>query len=81
MSDWISVEEGTPKQGDRVLLAIQHEECLVVGYWGCGEYEACTVNMEVSCCGYCYGGMVERGFRSEEVTHWMPLPDPPNTLA
>lgn len=77
MVGWISVNEQTPSQGERVLLKIDLEDCPVVGYWGCGRYEACTVNMEVSCGAFCYGGNVDGSFSGEDVTHWMPLPNPP----
>lgn len=77
MSEWIDATASKPKQGDRVLLSIKYEECPVVGYWGEGRWEACTVNHEVSCCTYCYGGMVDGNFKSEEVTHYMHLPEPP----
>jgi len=75
---WNKASESTPSQGERVLLAIAYEECPVVGYWGEGEYEACTVNMDVDCCAFCYGGMVDRAFKSSDVTHWMQIPEVPN---
>jgi len=77
MSEWISVDRSKPEQGKRVLLSIACEDCPVVGYWGEGRWEACTVNHEVSCGTYCYGGDVDGNFKTEEVTHYMPLPEPP----
>lgn len=77
MSEWISVDSGKPRQGERVLLAIRYEDCPVVGYWGESRWEACCVNHEVSCGEYCYGGMVDGNFETEEVTHWMPIEDVP----
>lgn len=74
---WISVDEFKPKQGERVLLKTEYDEnCpYVVGYWGCGEWEACTVNIEAekdyNGCTAC----VERLFENSDVTHWMPLPE------
>ena len=79
MSKWISVKESKPEQGDRVLLAINaygFTEC-VVGYWGVGQWEACCVHYKVDCTNYCAGGMVDTGFDQEDVTHYQPLPEPP----
>jgi len=73
---WVSVDEFKPKQGERVLLMIDSDDCqpYVVGYWGCGEWEACTINIEAE---KDYNGniaCVERSFESNDVTHWQPLP-------
>ena len=75
--EWYQATERKPKQGDRVLLKIKWENCPVVGYWGTGEFEACCVNHTVECASYCYGGMVESGFKSEEVTHWAAIENVP----
>lgn len=77
MSDWISAETSKPSQGDRVLLAVKDEDCLVVGYWGCGRFEVCTVNHEVFCHEHICAGSIEARFDADDVTHWMPLPEPP----
>lgn len=77
MNDWISVEDGLPDEWVKVLLAIEYEDSPVVGYYRDGSWEACTNNHGVSCAGHCYGGMVEGNFKSKEVTHYMPLPEPP----
>ena len=75
---WHDANESKPKQGDRVLLKIRYEDdCPVVGYWGSGEWEACTMNHEVSCSAFCYGGSVDRNFKSDEVTHWTEIPELP----
>ena len=70
MMEWIDANSCKPDQGERVLLKIKHEDCPVVGYWGCGEWEACTVNVEVTCGAWCQGGSIKRNFKSEEVTHF-----------
>ena len=75
---WVSVNSSKPKQGVRVLLKTEFDEnCpFVVGYWGCGEWEARTVNVEADAD---YNGniaCVERAFVSNDVTHWMPLKPP-----
>ena len=77
MSEWISVAEGKPSGGVRVLLKIKYEEFPVVGFLWASEWEVCTENTTVQCGTWCQGGMVEKGFESSEVTHWMPLRDLP----
>lgn len=67
--EWLDSRMPKPAKGRRVLLKIKHEDCPVVGYWGCGEWEACLVNVEARCC----LGMEEHvgaTFTSEDVTHF-----------
>ena len=78
MSEWIRASEQKPPQGERVLLKISYEDCPVVGYWGAGEWEACTVNHRVDCGTWCQGGMVERAFESEDVSHWKAIGEVPD---
>lgn len=78
MLRWKLANESKPKQGERVLLKIQWEDNPVVGYWGEGRWEACTVNHEVSCCGHCYGGSVDGNFKSTEVTHYADFGEVPS---
>lgn len=79
MSEWISVKEGLPDSGQKVVVAdIFHGE--IVDYatayyynskhgagWGAedGGYEARN---------YDGGASI---FLNLEITHWMPLPEPP----
>lgn len=63
--DWKVATESKPKQGERVLLKIMYENCPVVGYWGAGEWEACTVNIySVD------GAYLEGNFEQYQVTHY-----------
>lgn len=78
--NWKLAAESKPNQGERVLLKIKWENCPVVGYWGAGVWEACTVNFEVSCGAYCYGGSVTENFRSDEVTHYAEIGEVPDDL-
>lgn len=76
---WVSVETSKPKQGERVLLRTLYDDhCpCVVGYWGSGVWEACTINVVAD---EDYNGniaCVERSFMNEDVTHWQPLPAAP----
>lgn len=80
MLNWKLAKESKPKQGERVLLKIQWEDNPVVGYWGCGEWQACAVNHEVSCGQFCYGGMVDGNFKSDEVTHYAEIGEVPSDL-
>lgn len=75
--NWHKATERKPKQGDRVLLKIRWENCPVVGYWGEGRFEACCVNHEVECSGFCLGGMVTCNFQSNEVSHWAEIENVP----
>lgn len=75
-SGWISFADGKPKQGERVLLKTNYNDnCpYVVGYWGCGEWEACTVNVIAE---KDYNGneaLVDRAFESSDVIQWQYLP-------
>ena len=75
---WEDAKKCKPKQGDRVLLKIRWEDCPVVGYWGCGEFEVCTVNMETNCGAWCNGGTPDKNFKSEEVSHWATIENIPS---
>lgn len=67
---WEIATESKPVQGERVLIKIRYEDNPVVGYWGCGEWEACCVNHKTNCSTYCYGGSPDGNFGSDEVTHY-----------
>lgn len=61
MSEWISVEDGLPKDGEEVLIYIGNqqlvaEKCKVFGFVDAMDREALRLDM---------------------ITHWMPLPEPP----
>jgi hypothetical protein len=64
MSEWISVDDRLPVDAKPVIVA-----------GGCGhyshKYRQWFTNMERDRCGEYYA--IEW-----EVTHWMPLPEPPN---
>lgn len=67
---WKDAKQSKPKQGDRVLLKIRYEETAVVGYWGAGEWEACTVNHRARQDGKHWDAHCEGNFKSSEVTHY-----------
>lgn len=75
MLNWKLAKESKPRQGERVLLKIGYENCPVVGYWGCGGWEVCTVNH------YADGdAIVERAFESSDVTHYAEIGNLPDDL-
>lgn len=62
MSEWISVEDRLPDQGQPVIYWFS-----LLGVFA-GKFERLNgTNL--------FSG--ERGFLGDEVTHWMPLPEPP----
>ena len=77
MLDWKNAKQSKPDQGKRVLLKIKYEECPVVGYWGAGEWDACTVNHRASEDGKDWDAYIEGNFRSGEVTHYAEIGDLP----
>jgi hypothetical protein len=65
---WISVEEQWPKHGSDVLVAYKAGEYVLLGV---GEFDGTTVNDDGLTVPYF------KGIGGFEVTHWMPLPEPP----
>lgn len=75
---WNNAKESKPKQGERVLLKIKYEECVVVGYLGLSGFEACTENVDVEdCADNYYGGICKSNFKSEDVSHWCEISNIP----
>lgn len=65
---WIPVEERWPTHGSDVLVAYK---CGKYVRLGVGEFDGTTVNDEGVTIPYF------KGISGFEVTHWMPLPEPP----
>ena len=67
---WIPVEERLPEYGVRVLATDMYEEDDCTGIWTREEYP----DDPDGCC-----WIDERGWwhAIDDVTHWMPLPEPP----
>jgi len=75
MSEWMSVEDRLPDDGDKIL--VYNGDCIT----------ACTVDRDDSrdwlwMDGLCFGGYEwEYDFEWGSVTHWMSLPEPPELLS
>jgi len=67
---WISVEEHWPKHGSDVLVAYKAGQYVLLGV---GEFDGTTVNDDGATVPYF------KGIGGFEVTHWMPLPSPPDS--
>jgi len=65
---WIPVEERWPKHGSDVLVAYKAGQYVLLGV---GEFDGTTVNDDGMTVPYF------KGIGGFEVTHWMPLPEPP----
>lgn len=72
---WISVEDRLPERNTRVLVYAQEKED---GFEG--KYVITIASYTDNLFGYDISGWVEPWqyfFASYEITHWMPLPEPP----
>ena len=77
MSEWISVKDRLPEHGAYVLVWLDGEDAPIVADYRPTGWSARTDGLRVGCMAYCYGGMIENDFNQQEITHWMPLPEPP----
>lgn len=66
MNEWISVKDRLPEIHSPDVLAYDGKNQFISGRWGVGN----TVYFQTNNCGCCNSGM-------GEITHWMPLPKPP----
>lgn len=81
MSEWISVDDRLPNNLHPVLIKQIYEDEILIGYINNhGEWiEQCN-NIQVYGDAYCER-VIAKVFDEEDylkVTHWMPLPQPPN---
>lgn len=72
--DWISVEDDLPKENQDVIYYFRHTG-IHMGRFNRVEYPAEFVG-EKGVFGNAFFG--RDGFLVDDVTHWMPLPEPPN---
>jgi len=73
--EWISVKDSHPKEGEPILFFYTPSKYIISGYLV--EDEVCEEghfhHMEV----YYLNMLEDRDFHFEDVSHWMPLPEPP----
>lgn len=65
MDEWISVKDKTPNEDDIVLIYSAFADIQLLGAWNNSKQQFEYID------GECYGMPIR------EVTHWMPLPEPP----
>ena len=76
MSEWISVKDRLPRSmANKVLVWLEHED--LVGYMGFGHYEKYK-GQEIW---YDLEHNEAFAIRGYTVTHWMPLPEPPEEVS
>ena len=68
MAEWISVKDRLPEAGSRVLVFDETSEEFDLWSLEPRESEWCPIGW------YDSAGWFRRG---DEITHWMPLPEPP----
>lgn len=68
-SEWISVEDRMPEIGAMVLLCGKYENEVIIAYCATGYFDGITYREH-------WGADING---TAEVTHWQPLPEPPET--
>ena len=69
MKDWIKIEDQLPKEGQRVITYFEHTGIEIMEYHDLEDTKDKIFgkNFFIGC----------GGFLTDDVTHWMPLPDKP----
>ncbi len=70
MPEWISVKDRLPEENTRVLICTQWGDVWMASY-----YSECRIAQAYWDVETLRGGGID--FKATEVTHWMPLPEPP----
>lgn len=70
MNEWINIKDRLPPINENVLLFDGIE--VFCGDMNLNKYEKPFFGVQ-ACDGICYGN-----YEKQEITHWMPLPNPPN---
>ena len=65
MSDWISIDDALPERDSAVIAYIKDRDSVLI-----------TMYFDVFALARCG---VKEGFTEHGVTHWVPLPSPPET--
>ena len=66
---WISISDRTPKENERVITYFEHTGISIMEYHDLEGTEDEAMGKHYFC-GY--------GFLTDDVTHWMPLPEKPS---
>jgi hypothetical protein len=74
MSDWISVDERLPNDGAIVLVYLSDYEAQVAAMIYSKQWTAFSDHLDAG-----PQNIIFDDFNSEAITHWMPLPPPPET--
>ncbi len=67
--DWVSVKDKLPEENENVILFDGSE--VFCGNFFFGKENRICWGIQ-ACDGICYGN-----YKKDEITHWMPLPNPP----
>ena len=70
--EWISVKDKMPSEGQTVLC---YRKIIVTG-WYCENY--CPYEKKRKGWHCDWSGIERHTFKTYPITHWMPLPEPPN---
>jgi hypothetical protein len=71
--EWISIEEALPQENQRVIYYFRHTG-ISIGIYNRVEYPK-EIAGQSGIYGNAFSG--RGGFLVDDVTHWMPLPEPP----
>lgn len=70
--NWISVKDRLPPENETVLVFLNNQEIELMAYCKYFGY----LKKENEPIEYCWGGY-NGAYDIDQVTHWMPLPEPP----
>ena len=81
MMEWISIEERLPDNSEPVLINVFefNQSSVQLGYLYKGNWFASEGDY-IEAEGGWDGAVINSTLENENVTHWMPLPDPPKTI-
>ena len=77
MSEWSRIEDGLPKEWDRVLICDVNDD---IDEYKTGVTEATFAPCGKGCCEPRFESKGLEYIYHTNVTHWMPLPEPPKRI-
>lgn len=72
--EWIKTRDRLPEVGDKVLVYFGDIDNVLIGYLACNDHDC---ENKVWVVYFKDGEVINQGDESEDITHWMPLPNPP----